>query len=113
MGPFGIAGLAMSTSLVYLLMAVLYHRRLIEHIRIRLLRGEAGFIFGVAIVTLIIAIMATAWNSALMQLSSWIWVPLYSGLIILAAGLGFRAVAHIWPSIKPQTQTSFPVNVNN
>jgi peptidoglycan biosynthesis protein MviN/MurJ (putative lipid II flippase) len=103
MGPFGIVGLAMSTSLVYLLIAVLYHRRLIRHIRGRLLRGEARFIFGITIVALIIAITATAWNSALMQLASWIRVPLYSGLIILAAGLGFRTVAHIWPSIKPQT----------
>ncbi|MGR6034787.1 MAG: murein biosynthesis integral membrane protein MurJ [Candidatus Nitrosoglobus sp.] len=103
MGPFGIVGLAMSTSLVYLLIAVLYHRRLIRHIRGRLLRGEARFIFGITIVALIIAITATAWNSALMQLASWIRVPLYSGLIILAAGLGFRTVAYIWPSIKPQT----------
>jgi putative peptidoglycan lipid II flippase len=102
MGPFGIAGLAMSTSLVYLLIAVLYHRRLIGHIRSRILRGETGFILGVTMVVLIIATMATAWNNAFMQLSSWLRVPLYSGLIILAAGLGFRIVMRIWPSIKPE-----------
>jgi putative peptidoglycan lipid II flippase len=98
MDHFGIAGLAMSTSFVYLLIAVLYHRRLIRYTKSRLLRGEAGFIFGIILVALIIAIMATTWNSAFMQLSSWIRVPLYSGLIILAAGLGFRTVAHIWPN---------------